>query len=211
MGTIKKGILGGFSGKVGTVVGANWKRIAYMRSLPQNVKNPRTLAQQRQRSKFSLVVALLKPMLPFLRIGWKFYTGRQSAFNAATSYALANAVTGTFPDFQIDHAKVLTSRGNLPPIANATAQSATGTLTLTWQNNSGVGSAQETDQLHIVVLNPAKDTALIVEGDNRSQETQIITIPTAWNGDKAHIYLSFISDDAKEVSNSICFDNVTIR
>jgi hypothetical protein len=25
MGTIKKGILGGFSGKVGTVVGGSWK------------------------------------------------------------------------------------------------------------------------------------------------------------------------------------------
>jgi len=27
MGTIKKGILGGFSGKVGTVVGSSWKGI----------------------------------------------------------------------------------------------------------------------------------------------------------------------------------------
>jgi hypothetical protein len=30
MGTIKKGILGGFSGKVGTVVGASWKGISYI-------------------------------------------------------------------------------------------------------------------------------------------------------------------------------------
>lgn len=45
MGTIKKGILGGFSGKVGTVVGSSWKGIAYMRSLPQNMKNPRTEGQ----------------------------------------------------------------------------------------------------------------------------------------------------------------------
>lgn len=40
MGTIKKGILGGFSGKVGTVVGGSWKGISYMRSLPQKVKKP---------------------------------------------------------------------------------------------------------------------------------------------------------------------------
>ncbi len=32
MGTISKGILGGFSGKVGTVVGGSWKGIDYMRS-----------------------------------------------------------------------------------------------------------------------------------------------------------------------------------
>jgi hypothetical protein len=30
MGTINKGILGGFSGKVGTVVGGTWKGIDYM-------------------------------------------------------------------------------------------------------------------------------------------------------------------------------------
>ena len=39
MGTIKQGILGGFSGKVGTVVGSSWKGISYMRGQAQNVKN----------------------------------------------------------------------------------------------------------------------------------------------------------------------------
>lgn len=33
MGTIKQGILGGFSGKVGTVVGSTWKSVHYMRAL----------------------------------------------------------------------------------------------------------------------------------------------------------------------------------
>ena len=35
MGTIKKGILGGFSGIVGTVVGANWRGMDIMRSRPK--------------------------------------------------------------------------------------------------------------------------------------------------------------------------------
>jgi len=56
MGHIRKGILGGFSGKVGTVVGASWKTTSYMRSLPKKGNNPRTLAQRRQRSKFALVI-----------------------------------------------------------------------------------------------------------------------------------------------------------
>jgi hypothetical protein len=34
MGKISKGILGGFSGTVGTVVGGKWKGIDYMRSKP---------------------------------------------------------------------------------------------------------------------------------------------------------------------------------
>ena len=52
MGKIKQGILGGFKGKVGTVIGASWNGIAYMRGLPQSIKNPKTPAQQAQRDFF---------------------------------------------------------------------------------------------------------------------------------------------------------------
>ena len=58
MGTIKQGILGGFSGKVGTVVGSSWKGISYMRGQAQSVKNPRTAKQMAQRDKFSLALPM---------------------------------------------------------------------------------------------------------------------------------------------------------
>jgi len=40
MGKINQGILGGFSGKVGNVIGGNWKGIDYMRVKPASVANP---------------------------------------------------------------------------------------------------------------------------------------------------------------------------
>ena len=52
MGKIKQGILGGFKGKVGTVIGASWNGIAYMRGLAQSVKNPKTATQLQQRAYF---------------------------------------------------------------------------------------------------------------------------------------------------------------
>ena len=52
MGKIKQGILGGFKGKVGTVIGASWNGITYMRGLAQSVKNPKTAAQLQQRAYF---------------------------------------------------------------------------------------------------------------------------------------------------------------
>ena len=48
MGKIKQGILGGFRGKVGTVIGASWNGISYMRGLAQSHKNPKTAAQTTQ-------------------------------------------------------------------------------------------------------------------------------------------------------------------
>ena len=56
MGKIKQGILGGFRGKVGTVIGASWNGISYMRGLAQSHKNPKTAAQTTQRSFFKEVL-----------------------------------------------------------------------------------------------------------------------------------------------------------
>ena len=56
MGKIKQGILGGFRGKVGTVIGASWNGISYMRGLAQSHKNPKTAAQTKQRGFFREVL-----------------------------------------------------------------------------------------------------------------------------------------------------------
>ena len=83
MGTIKQGILGGFSGKVGTVVGSSWKGISYMRGQAQSVKNPRTAKQMAQRDKFSLALSFIRPIQSFIQVGFKTYAQKQSEFNAA--------------------------------------------------------------------------------------------------------------------------------
>ena len=59
MGKIKQGILGGFKGKVGTVIGSSWNGIAYMRGLAQSVKNPKTAAQTTQRGFFREVLDIV--------------------------------------------------------------------------------------------------------------------------------------------------------
>lgn len=64
MATIKQGILGAFSGKVGSVVGSSWKGIAIMKALPASVANPKTAKQVIQRSKMSSAVKFAKEILP---------------------------------------------------------------------------------------------------------------------------------------------------
>ena len=70
MGKIKQGILGGFKGKGGTVIGSSWNGIAYMRGLAQSVKNPKTAGQTTQRGFFREVLdiagQLSKEQLAFL-------------------------------------------------------------------------------------------------------------------------------------------------
>ena len=59
MGKIKQGILGGFKGKVGTVVGSSWNGISYMKGRAQSVRNPRTDAQVQQRNFFKELQSLV--------------------------------------------------------------------------------------------------------------------------------------------------------
>jgi len=211
MGRIKKGILGGFSGKVGTVVGANWKGIAYMRSFPLKVRDPKTLAQRSQRSKFALTVNLLKPMNALLRIGWKLYAHGQSPINAAVSYTLANAITGVYPDYQIDPSKVLISRGGLAPAFNAEVTPANGAIIFEWDDNSGTSAAKQTDKALLAVVNPAKSDAVFdTEGAERSAGVQSLNLPAHWVGDEVLSYIGFVSEDGRELANSLYLGRITV-
>jgi hypothetical protein len=211
MGTIRKGVLGGFSGKVGTVVGSSWNGISFMRSLPGKVRNPRTLLQMNQRTKFALTINFLKPMSALLRTGWKLYAYGQSAINAAVSYTLANAITGAYPDYAIDPAKVLISCGSLTPALNATATAANGAIEFTWDDNSGVNDAKQTDMALIAVVNLAKGEVITDSaGSERMSGTQTFALPARWVGDTVEAYIGFISEDGKEVANSVCLGSIVV-
>ena len=58
MGKIKQGILGGFRGKVGTVVGSYWNGIFYMKALPQNYRKGKSGNQKMQQGYFKELVTL---------------------------------------------------------------------------------------------------------------------------------------------------------
>ncbi len=212
MGKISQGVLGGFSGKVGNVVGGTWKGIDYMRIKPANVTNPRTEGQVDQRSKFSTVLRFLQPMTDFLRVGFKLYANKMTQFNAAMSYNLNNAITGAYPNFMVDYASALVTRGNLSGVANGAASSpSAGDVQITWDDNSGSGSAQATDKALIVLLNATRQEAVFTTaGPARSAGTETISVPSEYTGEDVEVFLGFISEDGSKVANSSYLGSVTV-
>ena len=211
MGKINQGILGGFSGKVGNVVGGSWKGIDYMRIMPSSVANPQTPAQVDQRLKFSVVTGFLQPMVQFLRVGFKSFAIRMSGFNAAMSYNFHNALTGSSPNYAIDYPNALVSRGNLASALNqAAASTVAGTIVFTWDDNSGEIGASALDKSLLVVYNPVKHQAVTVnELAERADGTQTITVPDSFSGELVQCYIAFIAADGK-VSNSRFAGAVTV-
>jgi hypothetical protein len=205
MGTIKKGILGGFSGKVGTVIGGNWKGIDYMRGKAASVSNPKTEAQLDQRARFGAALKFLQPLTAFLRVGFKNYAVKMTAFNSAMSYNLNNALSGVFPDYFIDYASALVSRGNLPGALNPTVQCSTpGQIDFAWTDNSADATASANDKVLLVVFNPAKQLAItIIGGNDRSVVEQPITVPATFSGDEVQCYIAFQNANQSVLSNSV--------
>ncbi len=62
MAEIERGVLGGFSGTVGPVVGAHWRGKDIIRARPRKSSKPPTDLQLIQQAKFKLVTRFLQPV-----------------------------------------------------------------------------------------------------------------------------------------------------
>ena len=212
MGNIKQGILGGFSGKVGTVIGSSWKGITYMRAIAPNVKDARTAKQLAQREKFVLTLGFLRSLQSFVRVGFKMYATRQTAFNAAMSYTLKNCIKGVSPNFSIDFAKVMVSRGSLVLPLNIHRLNNDGEIAISWSDNSGVGNALDTDFAMPLAYNADKCEAVYdMVSSCRGDEGVSLNYPSNWSGDTVHVYLGFVSENGSLVSDSVYLGEAVIE
>jgi hypothetical protein len=83
MATIKRGILGGFKNKVGSVIGSSWKGIDTMRSMPLSVANPNTAKQKTVRGNFkTLVTAASAVNSTLIRPYWSRFAKQMTGANA---------------------------------------------------------------------------------------------------------------------------------
>lgn len=206
MGKYKKGILGAFSGKVGTVIGSSWKGIEYMRSLPKASTKAPTDLQMIQRAKFGLVSGYFRPVSELLNLGFQSLANGKSGYNVATSDFIANAITGTYPNFEIDYSKVLFSKGTLTGAYSVAALSDDpGSVNVTWTDNSESGTAKATDKMVIVVYNPLKGQFVynLNSGAVRSAGADTLTMPAEFTGDTVEVWMAFMTPDKKTFSTSI--------
>lgn len=212
MATFEKGILGGFSGKVGNVVGSRWRGKNIMRSLPQRGTYTPTSRQELQREKFKTVIGFLSPITDILSAYFGSPQGDKSRANLATSYHLKNAVVSTTQGMVMDYDKVLISKGDLRGLDGASAAAAAGRIVnLNWLDNSGQGKATATDVLMAVVYAPDlglfySDTAIAT----RDASTASITLPQFMLGFEVAIWASFYKDGTNYAATSTYLGPLTV-
>jgi hypothetical protein len=211
MGTTKKGILGNFYGKVGTVIGSKWKGIKYMRSLPDPSSKPPTQKQLNQREKFRQGSVFLQPLGPVIRIGFRTQQSRQTPVNAALSDLLTNSMGGEFPAFTINYERLKIAKGNLTGARSADATIDGTNINFSWVDNSGEGDASAEDE---AILTAVSDTAyplFSLGAVTRGAATGNLAVPDGTSGSVFHCYLAFAGTDGRtQVSNSIYLGEVAI-
>lgn len=220
MGKIVAGSFSGPSGKIGNLIGSNWRGISYLKARPEHFSDANTLRQQATRMKFKTLVPFSKACLPFIRIGFLGYsTPKLTAYNAATSYNLKNGITGEFPDLELNYARLKLSRGNLPIADSASVETAEpGKINFTWSHNSQMAEAKPEDTTMVLAYNPVRQYAVyLLQGFFRSDGSCQLTVPDIFSGESVECYLSFANlanltgnASEKNISDSMYLGQVTV-
>ena len=218
MGKIKQGILGGFSGKVGPVIGASWKGKAIMRARALSVHNPNTDAQKHVRAILTLVSKFIGKVNDAVKVGFHNYAVGVTEQNAAVKTNIAEAVQGTGELVSLDWTKVVLSRGSLPNPNNLSAEAVEDEhdIKVSWKGNTGVTrEALATDKVHVVLYNSDRKTALYDSTGERAAAgtTKTVTIDHSadWAGDSVQVFLFTTSLDGKLTSESVRITEVTAQ
>ena len=210
MGTINKGILGGFSGKVGTVVGGSWKGIDYMRSKSNKRNFEPSQKQLEQQLRFAVTMHFLQPMAALLNVTFASFAVKMTGMNSAFAYNINNAISGTYPNYEIAYNLALVGRGDLPNALGPSVTSGAGSiLTFSWTDNSGVGSAKATDEAVFVAYCPGMKQAIYAGDAQRSELTGELNL-LSFSGQAVETYITFLSDTGKSAATSIFTGEVTV-
>ncbi|WP_439479270.1 DUF6266 family protein [Chryseobacterium aquaticum] len=196
MARITKGILGGFSGKVGTIVGANWRGQDIIRSIPKPSSRPPSEKQLLQQNKFKLVISFLQPLRNIQSRYFGSGSGSKSRVNMAASYTISEAVLVTADVPSLVYNKILITKGDLTGFQNVTASAQTGNqINLSWEDNSLQGNASTTDSISIVCYGEELGRFEIFESVALRPDLSVdVTLPADCNGKAMEVY-AFISNE----------------
>ena len=205
MGTIRKGALGGFSGKAGSVVGSSWRDINYIKGLPKLSNKPKSEKQLEQQARFAMALRTLLPVKDYLNVGFNdLKQGRRTGFNVALQAFLEKAITGIYPALDIDYAMIEFARGSISFPADVLVTPEAGKLVVDWNTQALKAKADMEDQFTVLVYEPnSNDYVVGPPLTLRTTGTVDVVMPSDWAGLTVHVYAYFINKNGKDVSKSI--------
>ena len=179
---------GKISGKHGTAVAAKVNGESILKIFPPP-SNPNSHGQLVQRLKLRNVIT----------VGF----GDKRGYYQAASFALRNAISGTYPDLSINYPKIVLSSGSLPQ-SPALSIAAPGNMnvSVSWDKTVWSNGSSD-DPVFVAFLNPVTQMVVFAEAQaKRDDGTLNVLMPGPWLGATIHVWLFFTSIDRKQSSVS---------
>lgn len=212
MGRLTAGLLGPVIGKVGTVIGSSRNGIPYLKGPYKNRTGVISQKEALNRRKFAAAQVWLKPLLSFVRVGFKGYSERSEGFVSAKSYLLKNVLKVVDNTIVIDPALMKVSYGELPISEHAAFNfNHPNELTFTW-NPEGFDQSFDHDQVMLLAYNIKAERAYYnLIGQFRKVGTDQLTLPKDFKpGSEIHLYMAFIAADRSRQSDSLYLGEIII-
>ena len=207
MAKLDMGILGGFSGRVGTVVGYYRRGAWFVRAYQPHIKDRKSAAQLEQRSRFKAMIQFASPATPVLRVGlrqaaadWQITEGnaflkinkdcfpRDSRNTRDSRDSRDSRNTRNSRDSRnssaIDYPSLQFSQGSYAaPQALQYAVDERGVLAVRWSAAGG----RLADRIHIYIYSPAAGHGLAAAAERGQRGVQVL-LPEGFAGDDLQVW-----------------------
>ncbi|TKC09496.1 DUF6266 family protein [Pedobacter frigoris] len=217
MARLKLGPWGGIVGALGNHVGYIRKGIAVLRMKSHPTNKKRTDKQKATTQRFQLIIKFIASMNNFTNVGFDVAARKVSptAQNLAVSYNTKNAITGEYPNQEIDYPKVRVCEGTLP-LATGIAVTAedmgeTVKLAFSWQTETDLPAASHRDQIMMLAYLPEiKESVYLDSGARRNEGQDFLMISKNYGAKRypivvtyAETYIAFVANDRNNISDSL--------
>lgn len=205
MATITKGILGGFSGTVGTIVGATWRGKDIIRSRPKPSGKQPTEKQKLQQAKFGLAINFLQPLRTLQNLYFGNKAGVKSRVNQAVSYLINNAMEVVENLPKLVYNKVLITKGDLTGFQNvAVVVQPDQVMKFSWENNVEQGNAAADDVFCAVCYcEELNDFSITDNGIRRDALLAEVQLPEYLQGKQVRVFVFFHNQKETGACNSV--------
>ena len=201
----QNGIIDVYRGRVGTVIGYQWRGRWCLRARPVRVHNPRTPEQQAVRGRFATLSRLAARMLPTLRRGMH-HMALQNGVTECNLFISLNQ--GAVGDGEVDYSRVAVAYGPVAPVAFGSAAVDGGIVSVAFEKNPRHRAASATDEVRLFAYCPALGSGLLSGGAPRRERRVAMVLPDEWAGLEVHLY-GFVEDVAGRASESSYVGTIT--
>ena len=193
------GILDGYRGSIGPVIGYQWRGKWCLRARPRRVRNPRSEAQQEHRMVFRDMVRLASHMLPALRMGL-YEAAVEEHMTEGNLFVKMNKEL--FAPRGVDYEALAVSAGPVAPVAFVgAAVDDRGVFCGEFEKNPLGLRASGDDQVYVYAYCPSERRGVLSAGVARRRRRVAMALPDGWADLEVHFY-AFVRDDRNRASET---------